>query len=60
LISDKVTDKNKLAPFYGPRCIVVYNGLKRPNGCQRKLSDSQLHLTLLYIESTNSLAGFQL
>jgi len=20
LISDEVTDKNKLAPFYGPRC----------------------------------------
>jgi len=23
LIFDKVTDKNKLAPFYGPRCIYL-------------------------------------
>jgi len=23
LIFDKVTDKNKLAPFYGPRCIIL-------------------------------------
>jgi len=25
LIFDEVTDKNKLAPFYGPRCNVAVN-----------------------------------
>jgi len=38
---DKVTDKNKMAPFYGPRCIVK---LSAPVICAKRLNRSRYRL----------------